>query len=89
VIGDLLARNLDWPGADEVAQRLQAMLPPQARGASPEAQAAQAQLGQLAQALAGAKAEIATLQQDRAHEARKLQIEAFEAETNRLKALQR
>ncbi|WP_372785028.1 portal protein [Phenylobacterium sp.] len=89
VIGDLLAKNLDWPGADEVAQRLQAMLPPQARGASPEGQAAQAQLAQVAQALAAAKAQIAALQQDRSHEARKLEIDAFEAETNRLKAMQR
>ncbi|MET0274394.1 MAG: portal protein, partial [Phenylobacterium sp.] len=100
IIGDLLARNLDWPGADEIAGRLAAMIPPQARGASPEAQAAQAQMGQMAQAakaqmgqmaqaLAAAKAQIETLKQDRAHEARKLQIEAFEAETNRLRALQR
>jgi hypothetical protein len=84
VIGDLLAKNLDWPGADEVAQRLQSMLPAQARGADPQAQAAQAQLGQ---ALAAAKAEIAALQQDRANAARKLEIDAFEAETNRLKAI--
>ena len=96
LIGDLLARNLDWPGADEIAQRLAAMLPPQARegqaetgGASPEVEAAKAQLAGLAQALAAARAEVAALKQDRAHEARKLEIEAFEAETNRLKALQR
>jgi hypothetical protein len=89
VIGDLLARNLDWPGAEEVAQRLQAMLPPQAKGADPQAQAAQAQMGQLAQALAAAKAEIAALRQDQSNAARKLEIDAFEAETNRLKAMQR
>jgi hypothetical protein len=89
VIGDLLARNLDWPGADEVAQRLQSMLPAQARGADPQAQAAQAQLAELGQALAAAKAEIAALQQDRSNAARKLEIDAFEAETNRLKAMQR
>ncbi|MCR5879425.1 portal protein [Phenylobacterium sp. J367] len=89
VIGDLLARNLDWPGADEIATRLAALLPPQAKGAAPEVEQAKQQLGQLAQALQAAKAEIAALKQDRAHEARKLQIEAFEAETNRLRALQR
>ena len=32
LIGDLLAKNLDWPGSDEVAERLKAMLPPQAVG---------------------------------------------------------
>lgn len=89
LIGDLLARNLDWPGADEIAQRLGALLPPQARGQSAEAQAAQAQIGKLGQALAAARAEVATLKQDRAHAARRLEIEAYEAETNRLKALGR
>ncbi|HEX7885480.1 MAG TPA: hypothetical protein VF474_05840, partial [Phenylobacterium sp.] len=89
LIGDLLARNLDWPGADEIAKRLSALLPVQVKGVGPEVEQAKAQLGQLAQALAAAKAEIASLKQDRAHEARKLEIEAFEAETNRLKATPR
>jgi len=89
LIGVLLARNLDWPGADEIATRLAAMLPPQAKGQAPEVEAARVQLGHLAQALAAAKAEIAALKQDRAHEARKLEIEAFEAETNRMRAMQR
>ncbi len=29
IIGDLIAKNLDWPGADDIAERLKAMLPPQ------------------------------------------------------------
>lgn len=29
IIGDLIAKNLDWPGADDIADRLKAMLPPQ------------------------------------------------------------
>ena len=28
VAGDLIAKNLDWPGADEIAKRLKKMLPP-------------------------------------------------------------
>lgn len=32
VVGDLIAQNLDWPGADEIAERLKAMLPPQLQG---------------------------------------------------------
>lgn len=87
LIGDLLARNLDWPGADEIAQRMAALLPAQVKGAPPEVEQAKAQLGQLVQALNAAKAEIAALKQDRAHEARKLEIDAFEAETNRMKAI--
>ena len=89
VVGDLLARNLDWPGADEIAGRLAALGPPQAKSAAPEVEAAKAQMGQLAQALAAAKAEIGALKQDRAHEARKLEIAAFEAETKRMQAVAR
>lgn len=89
LLGDLLARNLDWPGADEIAGRLAALLPPAVKGAAPEMAQAKAQMSQLAQALQAAKAEIAALKQDRAHEARKLEIDAFEAETNRMKAMQR
>ncbi|MDO8799772.1 portal protein [Phenylobacterium sp.] len=88
VIGDLLARNLDWPGADEIAGRLAAMVPGEARGATPEVEAAKAQMAKLAQALQAAGAKIAALEQDRAHEARKLEIEAFEAETNRMRAME-
>ena len=29
LIGDLIAKAMDWPGADEIAKRLKAMLPPQ------------------------------------------------------------
>ena len=29
LIGDLIAKNMDWPGSDKIAERLQAMLPPQ------------------------------------------------------------
>ncbi|CAN5419940.1 portal protein [soil metagenome] len=90
VIGDLLARNLDWPGADESAGRLAAMVPDQAKGAAPapEVEAAKAQMAKLAQALQAAGAKIAALEQDRAHEARKLEIASFEAETNRMRAME-
>ena len=88
VIGDLLARNLDWPGADQIADRLAAMVPDQARGAAPEVEAAKAQMAKLAQALQVAGANIAALEQDRTHEARKLEIEAFEAQTNRMRAME-
>src|SRR3990167_7862420 len=29
IIGGPIARNMDWPGADEIADRMDAMLPPQ------------------------------------------------------------
>lgn len=85
MIGDLLAKNLDWPGADEIAQRLAAMLPGQLKGVAPEVEQAKAQIAKLAQALQAAGTKIAALEQDRSHEARKLEIDAFEAETNRMR----
>jgi hypothetical protein len=87
IIGDLLAKNLDWPGADEIAERLSSMLPAQVKGAAPEVEAAKAQMMKLVQALQAAQGRIAALEQDRAHEARKLEIDAFEAQTNRMRAM--
>jgi hypothetical protein len=105
LIGDLLAKNLDWPGADEIARRLQALLPPAARGVDPQLGLLQAQMEQMKQAglqqiqtlrdeLSQAMASAADLQvrldAERgrtALEARKLEIAAFEAQTERMKAL--
>lgn len=89
LIGDLLARNLDWPGADEIARRLSATLPEAVKQTSPEVEAAKAQIAKLAQALQAAGAKITALEQDRAHEARRLEIAAFEAETKRMQATAR
>ena len=56
VAGDLVARNMDWPGADEIAERLRRMLPPQVTGdAAPlDAQIAQARQQAYQDALAQA-----------------------------------
>lgn len=32
VAGDLMLRNMDWPGADQIADRLKAAIPPEIRG---------------------------------------------------------
>jgi hypothetical protein len=103
ILGDLLAKNLDWPEADEVARRLKALLPPQiaqagapvAAGASgpvhPQVQAAAAQvvtmIAGLKQQNAALAAQVAALQSDRAIESQKLGIDAFKAQTERLKAV--
>ena len=87
IMGDLLAKNLDWPGADEIAGRLAALLPDQLKPGSPELDAAKAQIGKLAQALQAAAGKIAGLEQDRANEARRLEIAAFEAQTERMRAM--
>jgi hypothetical protein len=98
LIGDLLAKNLDWPGADEVAARLKAMLPPQAAGQGDprlqqmqqamqqmDGQARQA-IGELQQELQKAQEMAAAKAQDAANKARELEIKAFEADTDRIRA---
>lgn len=99
LIGDLLAKNLDWPGADAVAERLKAMLPPQAQGQiqpivqqlqqqlQAQGQQAQQAMGQLQQQLQQLSTENQNLKNDKALEAEKLRIDAFNAETNRIKAV--
>jgi len=92
LIGDIIAKNLDWPGADEIAKRLQAANP-----------AAQGQGGQrdsgnippeLQQAIQKGQQQIASLTQenqqlkaDKAIEAQKLELERFKAETDRIKVM--
>jgi hypothetical protein len=87
---DLLAKNLDWPGADEIAERFKAMLPPQVQGVNPETQALQQQLMQLQQQamqqISQLQQQNEQLQQDKMIDAKKLEIDAYNAETNRLKA---
>ncbi|MEN6537798.1 MAG: portal protein [Bryobacteraceae bacterium] len=51
-IGDLLAKNMDWPGAQEIADRLRKLLPPELQKADGEQQippAVQAKVQQLNQ----------------------------------------
>ena len=48
IAGDLIAKNLDWPGADEIAKRLQKLLPPGIID-DPELETQQAQVAQAVQ----------------------------------------
>jgi len=78
VLGDQLAKNLDWPGADVIAQRLAAMAPSAASGGTSPVNG-------------GGKVEklslqLQTLQADRQIEANRLQVEMYRAETERMKA---
>lgn len=87
VMGDLLAKNLDWPGADEIAERLKMLLPPQAQGQNPQLMQMQQQLQQLQAALQQAHQQLQQAQQDKSADAAKVRIDAYKAETDRLKAL--
>lgn len=90
VIGDLLAKNLDWPGADEIAKRLKSLLPPGIEDdENPQMQAMQQQfkeaMEQAKQQLEQANNQIEIFKKDRAEAAGKLEIEKFNAETARMK----
>jgi hypothetical protein len=103
VLGDLLARNLDWPEAEEVARRLHALLPPQLQAAEGGAAANPMQHPVVQQTAAKAVAainglqqhnavlgqQLTALQQDKAAERSKLEIDAFRAQTERLKIASR
>ena len=92
IIGDLLVKNLDWPGADEIAERMQ-----KAMGMAEEGEGApqgpDPQAGQLIQRYASALQELqqryASMEADKALEARKLDIAAYDAETKRMSAMTR
>jgi hypothetical protein len=91
LIGDLLAKNLDWPGADEIAERMKAMLPPQVQGPNPQIQAMQQQMqqmdGQAKQAIQQLQQQLAQVEEDKRLEWAKVNIDDKNAETNRLKVV--
>lgn len=91
ILGDLIVENLDLPGSDKVAKRLQAMLPPEVRQAeaaeNPEAVAAQQQIQQMQAALQQLAAKLQDAEQKKDIDARKVAVDEYRAETDRLQAL--
>ena len=96
VIGDLMVKNMDWPGAEEMSKRLKATLLPavQNEEAGDIPPAVQQQLEQMAQqleqctqALQQSQQEAMSLKEEKESDVRKLIIEAYNAETNRLKVV--
>lgn len=84
VIGDLLAKNLDWPGAEEIAERLRTLVPG-AQGPDPAAQKMQADMAAMQQEIQKLTTQLEAERTDKAIEAGKLKVAAFEAETDRMK----
>lgn len=78
VLGPMYLRNSDWPGADDAAEKLEAMSNPQPQGIPPELQQ-QIQAGQ--QRLAELEAENAALKQQYLLKNRELDIKQQEADT--------
>lgn len=92
LMGDLLAKNLDWPGADEIAKRLKIMLPPQLNGGLPpeiqqQIERGKQMLSQQGQLIQQMQAYILQLEQDRTASLMKAQTGQYDAETKRLAAL--
>jgi portal protein len=99
VVGDFWAQNSDFPGADELAERLKRGLPPQYKpGPDPQVlqlQQVQQQTTQHAQQLlqqadaqvATLQAEVTRLKEQQQEKAGELAIKDYQAETDRLKAI--
>jgi hypothetical protein len=85
VIGPHLAKNLDWPGADEIAEDLKKLSPAnQEQGIPPEVQQG---LQKMQQRLQQLEQENAALKGDRSVDMAKVQIDGFEAETHRMETI--
>jgi hypothetical protein len=87
LIGDKLAKNLDWPDAEEISERLKKMLPPQLTGDGGLPPEVEQQMQQGMQLIQQQQAELEQLKADKSLEARKVEIDAMKAETERLKEL--
>lgn len=83
VLVDILAKNMDWPGADEIAQRLRALVP----GEDPR-------LGQAMETIKALNDKIRKMELDRAEmllehkvDMGELGVKTYDAETKRMKVL--
>lgn len=101
IAGDLVVKAQDWPGADELSERLKKTVPPQLlsdkekqeMGDQPDMQAIMQQQAQAQEQMQAAMQELQKLQQENQTlktkeriEAAKLKVEQFKAETDRLEA---
>lgn len=86
VAGDLVAKAQDWPGADDLAERLKKTIPPQfldpedQQEVDPQTQQMQLEMQALVQ-------ENQQLKLDRKVDFRKLEIDTYNAQTQRIRAL--
>jgi hypothetical protein len=96
VAGDLFVKNMDWPGAQEMADRFKKILDPKVLAESeesPEMAEAQQQMEAMAQELnrmvdiiEGVQANVAQREVD--IKEYKAQVDAYDAETKRISAMQ-
>jgi len=89
VAGDLFVKHMDWPGAQEMSDRLRKSLDPkllQEDEKSPEMHAAEQHMQELSQENEKLKGMLKHI--DQSIEAEKLKIAAYDAETRRISATQ-
>ena len=89
VAGDLFIKNMDWPGAQEMAARFKKIIDPKVLAEddkSPELQSAEQMVEALTQQLNQAMGLIENVQQSM--DAQELKIKAYDAETKRISAMQ-
>lgn len=96
IAGDVIVRNMDWPGADEIADRMKAMLPPQVQQELKQGQEdgqpqidpqVQQQMEQMAQMTEHLSQELQAAQAKLQSDEDKLDIERFKAQTDRMKVI--
>jgi hypothetical protein len=103
VAGDLIAKAQDWPGAEELANRLRKTIPPHLLSQKEQEELGESgvdmqqimeQQAMVQEQMAQAQEELAKLQQENLTlkvkaeiEAKKLEIEEFKAETDRIKVI--
>jgi hypothetical protein len=88
VAGDLFVKNMDWPGAQEMAKRFAKTIDPKLledSDDSPEMQAAKQQIEQMGQQMEQMHQMLQQVQQSM--EAHELRIKEYDAETKRLNVL--
>lgn len=89
VAGDLFVKNMDWPGAQEMAKRFAKAIPPEIMSdedENPALQSAKMQMQAMAQEMEQMHKMLQNVQSSM--EARELDIKEFEAETKRIAAVQ-
>ena len=89
VAGDLFIKNMDWPGAQEMAARFKKIIDPKVLAEddkSPELQSAEQMVEALTQQLNQTMGMVENIQNSM--EAQQLQIKAYDAETKRISAVQ-
>lgn len=89
LVGDLLFKSADFPGAEDIAERLHRMVPAQALGedAPPEIKALQGQVQHLQQITGKLLEELGTTRSDLKNKDEESEVKIYDAITSRMKVL--